>query len=359
MSWYDELATGAFNELLSDGRPGTKTVKLVYAIADAVTRFGPFPPPSGGSWDREQVEEVASDFFTHPGTPRRFATVTARATGGRSFAAQLEQAFRNYLRDEARETDRGHLIGRLRDVLSNDDRFSQTGRGGARAWHLVDGDATVTSISEDDLVGASFSVREVRLLRWSGRRGPVASREDLARLLEAVLKAADGAVPERTLVDVVARRFGLNLDGTAGSLDDIADERALADRDVQVEAEAEVRDEARRVWYQLTRRERLILAHMDLTDRKLAKVLGLGSSAANVARGRLGDALRTAIGGHSHGQEVYELLQALATQWVRRRTTERGYSSDNHASGNRPSPSGAEPDLRGPETDRPGDVDER
>lgn len=324
-----EGADQALRDLREQGRPADAFAGLLYDIVRAIARFGPFPPPSRHErWTDDDVKTVAHDFLADEHTPRRLATLATTSQDGRSFARQLEQTVRNYLRDEARKTDRSHLIMRLRDVMEADERFIGRKAGTDHLWALNEhaDDDWVGSVS--DLKSAALSEVDIPIVRWTGRRGPIAEREDLARLLDAILGSAKGAVPEPVIVDVVAMRFGLRLDATVHSLDDIPGP-PLADPNPPEAADPGVWEEAARIWKQLTDRERIVLVNVELTDRELADAMGLSKSSANVARQRLVETLRTAIPRDSNSEEVYDALVRQARVWRENRTERPGRSSEH------------------------------
>ncbi len=321
-----ETAQAALDELRATGAAGTAFSGLLYEVARAVARFGPFPPPDGHErWSPDDIEELAHRFLADHNTPRRFATLAVTSTDGGALAAQLEEALKNFLRDEGRETDRGHLLRRVRSILDDDPRFTSVGAGTARRWRLAEDPDVAYTGTTSELVRAAYVVDDVAAVAWTGRRGPIAAREGLVRILEAVLAETGGAVPEAELADVIDSRFGLQTNATVVSLEDVpyADPPDTSARLLDEETGAPVRE----LWEQLTLRERIILAHPDLTDRELGPVLGLGKSAAGVARERLGQSLQVSLGGEPNGQSTYERLVDVARTWFAHRTEEGSTSS--------------------------------
>ncbi len=302
--------SGALEELRS-GALGDAFADLLYRVTSAVARFGPFPPPSHGEhWTPEDVEEAAHNFLSDEHTPRRLATLALTASNEASLRRLLEAAVRNYLRDEARGTDRAHLIQRLRDICEADDSFTVGSTTDVRTWALAGNPTAVAAVSLQQLVDSAFKIGGVLQVRWAGRRGPIATREDLVRLLRAVLAEANGAVPEATLVDVIVRRLGLSPDASTVPLDDIPGRAVLA-----IEAGGptpEVAETASDIWAQLTDRERLTLAAFDMPVRELATILGIRKSAAATARSALVRMLTMQLGTRDDGQEVFEALRSAA-----------------------------------------------
>lgn len=323
-----ETAQAALDELRIAGAAGSAFSDLLYDVARAVARFGPFPPPEGHArWLPDDIEELAHRFLADHNTPRRFATLAVTSADGGALAAQLEEALKNFLRDEGRDTDRGHLLRRVRSILGDDPRFTSHGVGAARRWRLAEyPDVTYTG-TMSDLVRAAYVVDDVAAVAWTGRRGPIAAREGLVRILEAVLAAAGSTVPEADLADVIDSRFGLQTNAAVVSLEDVSyvDPPDTSAKVLDEETDAPVRE----LWEQLTLRERILLAHPELTDRELGLVLGLGKSAAGVARERVGQSLRVRLGGEPNGQSIYERLVDVARTWFAHRTEAATTPSSN------------------------------
>lgn len=323
----DEQLQLAMSEVLA-GAPGEAYARLLYRLAASIVRRANFPPPEGYQrWEQDAVHEIASEFAADERTPRRLDTIVVRATDARSFAAMLEQAVRNFIRDGLRDSDLAHAMHRLRDVLENDDSFEQVGDQRPRQWHLSGAAEQPTAASSRELAAAAFSAENVTILRWNGRRGPIASRDDLSRLLVAVLAAAGGSVDERTLADVIVeRRLGVALNITIEELDQhVSDETAPR----QFAAES-AHSAATEIWAQMTDAERLQLAHVHLDVRSLGALLGEGKSTAAAGRARLRNLLRDALRGLDDGQQVYDAMSEIARAWHQYRTDKSSSAFDVH-----------------------------
>ena len=109
---------GALEEFRESGKLGPEGVKLLYETVAAVARFGRFPPPYRyASWESDSVAEVAHDFISGERSLERLAHLYVLATDERSLELLLQEAVRNFLRSQARRTERGRLIRRLQDVF--------------------------------------------------------------------------------------------------------------------------------------------------------------------------------------------------------------------------------------------------
>lgn len=317
---------GALEELRYQGRLGPAGARLLYDAIRAVVRFRNFPPPEGHqSWTQEAVTELAHDFLADPATHRRrFSTWAAQAGDDQQLSYLLNTAVVNFLRDRARQTDRGHLITRLREVLAEaPDRFVRLppDRFGEELWARTgDVNASRWAGPVDDLLVAAWRVDGLGLQPWAqaARRGPVADRESWQRLIEAVLIAAGGPVATRELVEVAANRFSVRLRPTDLSIDE-ADSEPPTMAETPPEAVA-VAEQVQMVWPELSERDRLMLAHPDASVRELAEVLGVGKSAAADAHTRLATRLQDLLGDDEDSEAVVTALAEAARSWLHHRT---------------------------------------
>lgn len=321
----------AMAEVLA-GAPGDAYARLLYRLAASIVRRTNFPPPAGYQrWEQDAVHEIVSEFASDERTRRRLNTIVVSATDSGSFAAMLEQAVRNFIRDKLRDTDVAHAMRRLRDVLESDGSFEQVGDQRPRQWRVSGVREQPTTLSSRELAVAAFSAGNVTIVRWSGRRGPIASRDDLSRLLVAVLTAADGSVDERTLAEVIVeRRLGLALNVTVEELD----QHISAEGAAGLQADGPAHSTAAEIWAQLTDAERLQLALAHLDVRSLGAALGEGKSTAATGRARLKDLLRDALRGLDDGQQVYDAVSEIAQAWHQLRTDKRSSAFDERTGEN-------------------------
>lgn len=333
----------AVEELRATGGPGRETALLVYETARAVVRFRNFPPPAGyREWTGEAVRELAHDFLTDGRAPKRWATLAATAIDDEQLGRLLNTSIVNFLRDEARRTDRGHLLARIRDVLGEvPDRFIHvpSSQLGEEHWALpTTVDAPVWQGSLGELVFVAWRVEHLTTVSWrqAERRGPIADRESWHRLTDAVLSHAAGPVPTRVLADVAEHRFSLQPRPDAVPIDAVdVDPPTLPER--HPPDPAALARWVEWVWPQLSDRDRLVIAHHDAPVRQLADVLGLGKSAAADARSKAMTTLRALLATSELDDEELDDEErdavALAVadacrRWINERTS--GSDSSSH-----------------------------
>ena len=226
-------------------------------------------------------------------------------------AALVERSAKNWLIDRARDTERGSHRHALEKVLRDSSEFVQ--RTSLPMWALG-GAVEDWSGHPAELTAAARGVTGVR----PGRRGndtqrpALAPREDLRRILSAVLAAAAGFVHIDVLTTVVRGRVRAwtavthNLE----ALTEPQQHPALPAHDSREDDQA-ARDEevAAAVLAALDQRERVALLHLD-DSAALQAALGVGKSQASVLHGRVRarlDALDTSDADLGH---VLELLRA-------------------------------------------------
>lgn len=311
---------GVLAELQESGRVGSVGAALLYETVAALGRFSNMPPPAGHrSWDAEAVMEVAHEFLAHGQTPRRLSAIVAQANDEASAARLLEAAVRNFLRDRARATERGAVIRRLRDVLSESHAFDQTHDG---RWILRGAPHVPWQGRLDDLVAASWEAADIAVVHWrhAERRGPLATRESLERFAAAVLEEARGAVRLDDLARVAQVRFDAQ-SPILQTLDNDVDPAADVEEPDFITAEA-----AGQVWQQLSLEERTSLALYDRTVRDAAELLGKGKSTVADGRRRLAAKLRLLLADDDDPDATALGLMATAKKWIR--TGPDGSASD-------------------------------
>jgi hypothetical protein len=180
-----------------------------------------------------ELEDVVQDFLVDRIKPLT-AALLSQATGDDSLARLLRVSIRNWLIDRARETGVGHIRRTIEKVLSAAADFERVADDevGAGRWRIAGSKAPPWVGSVDDLTAAAWSVRDVRIPKWSSttRRAPLADRESLVTIVRSVLTTAGGSVEIAHLVAVFANRFAAALDPRFASIDD-------GDNPIDVESE--------------------------------------------------------------------------------------------------------------------------
>lgn len=317
----------AYLELRTTGALGPAGAQLLYDTTAAVIRFDRLPPPpSQPAWTADDVREVAHNFLTDDGTPRRLASLLLRATDDDSLSRLLEAAVRNFLRDQARRTDLGAFRRRLREVLSDAAGIQRVDTPLGEAWVVGTVDAQAPPYTGDAaaLDGAAWSI-EAPLVRWrsESRRSPIADAEALAAVATAVIESADAPIPTGTLTEVGLRRFSLAATPAVQDLDDEPAARGAVTTDVLVTD----RQAALDAFLQLSDRERRLLTVWNQPVRQIADEIGLGHSATAVAVRRLEALLTELLDQVESSDEVWTELQHLAHAWSEHRTGDPDASS--------------------------------
>ena len=158
---------------------------------------------------------------------------------------------------------------------------------------------------ESDLTAAAFDVKEVTIVRWrpeAPRDGPLADRDSLLKVAEAVLGAAGASLRWADLAAVIGARFGVDPRGVPATtpVDDLdgglSTPRPGPGSEPIAPGEELLRQAAARaVLDQLTDRERLVLAWLASPVRTIADRTGLAVSTAGLLKQRVTDRLRTML----------------------------------------------------------------
>lgn len=307
----------AFLELQRSGQLGPACTELLYRTFRSVIRRGGYPPPSGDRWTDDDIIEASHDFLIGPAGVRRITALYLRATDDASLGRLLWTATVNFLRDRARASDRGALQRRLRYVVSDDrnnlvEMGVGTGTGAAWStgalaglppWH---GD-------ERTLVSAAWDV-DVPVVRYreSRRRDPISDTPSLARVLTAAIERAGAPVPVDVMLRVAEQRFALATPPVVVDLDDEPGSAKDADPAAEFLAQATALD----AFNQLSDRERIAVAHIDLGVRELATVLGVSKSTAANVRGRVQRLLASVLKGADDLEAVWEHLERLTVEFA-------------------------------------------
>lgn len=227
---------------------------------------------------------------------------------------------------QARRTAQGRLIRRLREVLLADDRFTVVPKGIPGAGNVMLADAQTTEPfgdREGDLIAAAFDVKDVNIVRWrpeAPREGPLADRDSLLKVAEAVLGAAGASLRWADLAAVVGARFGVDPRAVPATtpVDDLDGALLSGSRPGLGSVPSAPGEEllrlatARTVLDQLTERERLVLAWLASPVRTIADRTGLAVSTAGVLKQRVTDRLRTMLADDPDAEETALACRDLA-----------------------------------------------
>jgi hypothetical protein len=230
----------------------------------------------------DEIEELAHDVLIH-------------GHGGASFAAYL-LSHCNDDRSIAR------VMLRLREVLSAEqftkapggrERYTLTARRSLSKFpHDVHHDVFST------MRHAAFDVVDVKLIRWrpdASRHSPIAERESIERVLQAVLESVDSPVELTDLSDVVADRFNVTPAPHIMSWNSDYNLVEPTDRS-DVEDSGLYGPEALFVWSQLDFEEQLLLPLLGESVRVAAEALGWRRTKTHSVMQRTAAVLARALG---------------------------------------------------------------
>lgn len=318
----------AWTELSDSGQLGELGAKALYRAVLVTAVAHNFPPPHGSDhWDQGTVADVAHDFLTGPRGLSRMTELALRADDERSFARLLDTAVLNHLRDVARRTDRGRLIRRIKEVMSDDERFSRAPQG-QDWWHLVD-EAPEASSLPLDVIAPHLSDIQIVIPRWNSeeRNAPVANRRTLSDLLSAALAAAGGALTDADLAELVARRIDIRRSPLMVELETLEAVAEPAAMDPRLADLVIGRAEEIAIFNNLSDVARIILTVAEQPVREIGRAVGMGKSQVAANRQRLYADLRNTLEASGDALTVLGELTGLCTDWVRSRTAGEGATS--------------------------------
>jgi hypothetical protein len=321
----------AFDELKYSGVAGQQTMEMLLTVTRQTVRARNYPDPaSKGFWDDDDLAELAHEMVLACSSGQSFVDrLLAASTDEDSLRSVVAHRVGIAFAERARETDTGHLAGRIRKLL----RANVTDFVEVRPsfWAPSVGAASVPSDpSRDGLLRAAFAVPGVKMTRWSAeaeRRSPFASKDDLERLVLAVLHAGGAPVHERELIKVMADYFGLRPDSTP--IDDVTD-HAFRDDSQAPDAAVENAEYADFIWAQLSSDERTVLPWLDESVTDMAAGLGIGRTRAHNIRASARVVIARALGLSEDPQDVSAADAFAIVQMLQERSTDAA-STDGEA----------------------------
>jgi hypothetical protein len=306
------------DELLTTGRLGEAGAVQLYKTVRLVALSRRFPPPEGmQTWDDSAFQTVAHDFLQSARGPKRLLDIAIRAVDERSFERLLEAAVNNHLRDTARATDLGKLIVRVKDVLRSASGFVPLPGVGDERWAHVGASAEPSLASATELAVATRRV-EVVVPRWSSttRDAPLADRASMVRLIQAVLMAAGGSLTAVDIAHALTSRLDHRRVPLTIELDNAEriSEPAAPGADPAASTASAMR--AGEIFDNLSDRERIIVATLDLNVRDLGSLVSTGKSQAAHLRQRLLDRLAVDLDGDDDPEGTISALATFCDDWL-------------------------------------------
>jgi len=293
------------------GGEDEETLALLTRLArQAVGRR--YPPPAGYTeWTRNAVLELVSETFARKG-PFVAAAVVSTTTDA-ELERYLLQVFKNVLRDQARETERGKLIARLETILGAEDDFAHH-RVPYDSWRLTTWPPRVWQGDVEDLIAAAITVRCVVATRWN-TSGPTPrpTRNAIVSVSRAALDEAQGQVRDADVarvVQVCVPAVPIDaVDAEALGFTDISARPSAVDVVDEYDDGATPAQVAEAVWATLDDDERVAVLYMGQGDRAVASALGIGRRAGAAVAASVKDKVRSATAEGQENTVVFLLLR--------------------------------------------------
>ena len=272
-----------------------------------------YPPPDGyDRWTADAVRDLVCDTFARKGPQFLAAAVTSTTTD-----AQLERyllrVFENVLRDQARETERGKLIARLKTILGAEQDFAHH-TDPYNSWRLISSPEIVWQGDVCDLIVAAREVRGVVATRWN-TSGPTPrpTKTAIVSVSRAALLEADGLVREADVALVVQVCIpAVPIDATdaeSPTFTDVSARTSVVEIVDEHDEGPTPEQVAQAVWATLDEDERLAVVHMGHGDRAVAAALGIGRRAGAAVAASVKDKVRSATAEGQEDTVVFLLLR--------------------------------------------------
>ncbi|MAY98474.1 hypothetical protein [uncultured Nocardioides sp.] len=258
------------------------TFELLQRLARQAAVRGNYPPPSrGNGWTADDVSDLIGDVFEHKAGFLDKAFVETTDDGG--LERYLLRVFENRLRDQARQTQRGKLIDRLKTLLNKAEQFVR--RPSPPAWRTTGSPDIDWQGDIGELIAATRDLRGLAIAGWT-HAGPLpaALRKAVINVCDAALEEAAGFVRDPDVADVVyycipaipREAWHAETAAEEGAHGELEGESLWRPREAETPAAAEV---AGRIWTDLTEEERRAFPHLD-NARQVERSLGVGKRAA-------------------------------------------------------------------------------
>jgi hypothetical protein len=318
------------DELLTTRRLGEAGALLVYQAVRIVAISRGFPPPKGSDrWDQGAVEETAHRFVQGEKGAKRLLDLVVKSTDDASFERLLDTAVLNFLRSDARSTDMGKLIVKVKEILRENGEFEVVPRSSDR-WMLAGGPSAPSEVGADQLASATRTV-EVTVPKWTSthRDAPLADGPSYVRLLVSVLATAAGSLTAVDLAHALTARLDHRKSPISVELDTL---EKLAQTSLSIEdpaARVTTQLRAGSIFQSLTDRERVILAMHDENLRDVGAKIHMRKSQTGQLRQRVIDRLREEVAEDDDPESTVTTLCSLCEHWLHHRTGQDGTTSSD------------------------------
>lgn len=293
---------------------GGATMDLLLRLArQAVRRHNPPPPLGHAAWTDDAHRELLSEVYSRKAQFVEKAIATT--VTDRDLELYLLTAFENVLRDQARETERGKLIERLKTLLKPLSRFVRVTEP-YNAWRLDTAPDLPWQGDVGHLIRAASALRGIAVTAWNtAGKTPRETADAIVRVCEAALEQARGHVRDATLAHVVQVCVPAvplephDVERSTAGVDTTAFEEAAPPAPEGVEPdEPAAEDVADAIWNSLEPDERRAVPHL-VSARGVATALGLGRRTADAVTASTKAKIRAATTAQMQDSVVSALVE--------------------------------------------------
>lgn len=296
-----------------EGQDSATMDLLLRLTRQAVRRHTPPPPLGYAAWTDDACWELVSEVYARKDQFVEKAIVTTATD--RDLELYLLTVFENVLRDQARETERGKLIERLKTILTPLPRFVRVVQP-SKAWRLDTAPDVPWQGDIGHLIRAATALRSIAVTAWnSSGKTPQATANAIVRVCDAALEVADGHVSDGNLAHVVQvcvpavplEPHDLERLTVGDDIAEFDDTAGLSSGSADLD-EPTANDAAVAIWGSLTHDERRAIPHL-ASARGVGDALGLPRRTATAVTESAIAKIRTATAPELQDAVVDALLE--------------------------------------------------
>lgn len=255
-----------------------RIVSLMVRTSGLPTHYSPY-----GVWSPEAIDEVLAGWAERRLIGRgQLLAIMQRAPALPVFRRMAETSVRQYLIDSRKRSQTANLYDRVRELLAEDERFTEEGSGSGAVWRLASAASEPFTGADHALGALAWSLGDFKVIRYdpqAKKLSPLLERDELLRFLSGML--GRGAMSVSTLMRALHLRFAID-----DSLPDAELDPGVAAGGEGPEAEAMFDELATSTLSELSNRQAQVLIGIDRgeTTGEIAERLGCSTGTVSHER---------------------------------------------------------------------------
>jgi Bacterial regulatory proteins, luxR family len=280
-----------------------RIVALMVRTSGLPVHYSPY-----GVWSQEAIEEVLAGWAERRLIGRgQLLALMQRAPVLPVFRRMAETSVRQYLIDSRKRSQAANLHDRVKELLLEDQRFTDEGGGSGALWRFEGGADEPFTGADRDLAAVAWSLGDFKVIRYdpeAKKLSPLLEHDELLRFIEGMLAA--GAMSVSALMQALHLRFAID-----DSLPNAELNPGIAAEDEGPEAEALFGQLATSTLSELSNRQAQVLIGMEHgeTTEQIADRLGCSTGTVSTDRRAL-EAILARLGADA-GPVLKLVLDAL------------------------------------------------